>query len=679
MPVNPDRFQITQQLSATGYPPLLLANDNESEAQEPVLLRHIPNNYALEPEAFYRQLRVQARRLIQLEHPSLLPLVDIEFDDNDNTVLLIMPYEPGVTLGQYLVSQPQLSEEQVRDLLTQVADGLAFLHQKGMVFLDTSPHNLYLTRDGKLRLIGYGLGLLALQRGGGRNLTLDIIDYAPPELITGATDSIGKASDVYGLGAIAHELFTLQPPFGRANKPITNTYLETLLAQQQHYSTENYPALQRLPRAFRKGLAGALAYDISNRVRTPEDFTQDLHFALTQPVATSADQQQAATNENQPQTKRRRSRVAVPLALLVLIVLASGLALFVLSSDRDGVSVMLTVAGDDSATAIAAAATDAASGSDDATPGATADQNADEESTAARRTPGLLPSATRTPRPVVIVTNTRANATNATNATTAATANDDPPPSRTTRPTNTPQQRPGNTSLNPGDAQNTAITPSATLPRFRPTTQPTENNRQQPTATNTSQPANTTTITATDTSTATNTQQPTRTPTPTPTASQTQVPTRIGATNTNPTNTATNTQQPTATNTRTRQPTNTATATDTPTATNTRRPTNTPRPTITRTRQPSPTPTTVAIAYEGEIITTGLNANIRDEPNSESSTILTSFEPGTPVTVIGITDDGQWAQIEYIGDTTAWVFRPLVGGLTQAQWERLLNLNTFAP
>lgn len=98
--------------------------------------------------------------------------------------------------------------------VANVADALAYAHERGVIHRDIKPHNLILGADGRIRVSDFGLARLAEQPG--VTLTGEVIGsplYMSPEQIVDGPGNIDHRTDVYSLGATLYEWLTLTPPY----------------------------------------------------------------------------------------------------------------------------------------------------------------------------------------------------------------------------------------------------------------------------------------------------------------------------------------------------------------------------------------------------------------------------------------------------------------------------------
>jgi Tol biopolymer transport system component/predicted Ser/Thr protein kinase len=206
------RYRIVEKLGEGGMGQVYLAHD--ARLQRDVALKVLPSG-ALADETARKRFRKEALALSKLNHPSIEILYD--FDTQDGVDFLAMEYVNGVTLKQML-SEKTLSEREITRLAVQIAEGCAAAHQAGIVHCDLKPANLMVTTDGRLKILDFGLAMLAqpirssastdsssAQKVGGT------LPYMAPEQLTGAP--VDFRTDVYGLGIVLYEMTTGRLPF----------------------------------------------------------------------------------------------------------------------------------------------------------------------------------------------------------------------------------------------------------------------------------------------------------------------------------------------------------------------------------------------------------------------------------------------------------------------------------
>ncbi len=163
------------------------------------------NAFARGIERFKREGKILAR----LNHHNVVRVLGL-FEERD-TAYLVMELISGKTLRDELDAQKDkyLPPEQVQQIMNQLVEALAAVHEKEIYHLDLKPDNVLLLPDGKVVLVDFGA---AKQSFSSNSTRAGTPSYAAPEVIAGG--DIGTYSDIFELGMMLHEMLTgeLPPP-----------------------------------------------------------------------------------------------------------------------------------------------------------------------------------------------------------------------------------------------------------------------------------------------------------------------------------------------------------------------------------------------------------------------------------------------------------------------------------
>jgi serine/threonine protein kinase len=158
-----------------------------------------------DPE-FVRRLAHEARALESFEHPGLVRLYETGLA-GDQT-FLVMEYVEGITLAESLRRSP-LATRDTAALGVSLADGLAYVHERGVVHRDVKPSNILISTNGEVKLGDFGIAQLhdaaTLTIAG---TMLGTVSYMAPEQLEGTL--VGPSADIWSLGIVLLECLTGQ-------------------------------------------------------------------------------------------------------------------------------------------------------------------------------------------------------------------------------------------------------------------------------------------------------------------------------------------------------------------------------------------------------------------------------------------------------------------------------------
>jgi eukaryotic-like serine/threonine-protein kinase len=203
------RYRILEQIGAGGMGVVYRAHDEQLDRD--VALKVLPAGM-LADDATRKQFRKEALALAKLNHPNIATV--FEFSSQEEVEFLAMELIPGKPLGERLHGGAMPQQEIVR-LATQLAEGLAAAHDQGVIHRDLKPANLFVTPDGRLKILDFGLAKHVPTASGGdmtRSMTVDTgtvsgtVPYMSPEHLRGLP--VDPRSDIYATGAILHEMAT---------------------------------------------------------------------------------------------------------------------------------------------------------------------------------------------------------------------------------------------------------------------------------------------------------------------------------------------------------------------------------------------------------------------------------------------------------------------------------------
>jgi serine/threonine protein kinase/Tol biopolymer transport system component len=302
-------YEIVSWLGAGGMGVVYRARD--ARLGRDVALKLIPPSLVTD-ETRLRRFEQEARAAGQLNHPNIVAVHDVGV--HAGAPYIVTELLDGESLRSCLESGP-LPARKVVDYARQTAAGLAAAHDKGVVHRDVKPDNLFITADGRIKILDFGIAKLTTpddDRRGRTGLPTETAEgmvvgtagYMSPEQVRG--EPVDARSDIFSLGAVVHEMLTGHPAFDRA------TVADTMSAILKEDPSE------ALPDSVSPALARIVARCLEKTRETRFQSARDLAFGLEVLSDTAATAVPAAVLG-----APRHWRTTLAVAVVVLSVLAA--------------------------------------------------------------------------------------------------------------------------------------------------------------------------------------------------------------------------------------------------------------------------------------------------------------------------------------------------------------------
>jgi eukaryotic-like serine/threonine-protein kinase len=293
---------------------------HDTKLDRDVAVKVLPAALAENAEAFAR-LEREARAVAQLSHPNILAIHD--FGRQDEVAYAVMEFLEGETLRARL-EQGALPPRKTADLAAQIAEGLAAAHEKRIVHRDLKPENVFVTGEGRVKLLDFGLAkrtgptigsdshLQTVDRDTEPGTVMGTVLYMSPEQVRG--EAADHRSDIFSFGVVLYEMLTGRQAFKR------ETAAESMTAILKEDPPEIAPSGSGSSLALLRIVQHCLEKKPGERFQSARDIAFDLQSLSGSAVASGPSVAVA----------RRRSR------LLAVIAVAAALGLAAIASYRRG-------------------------------------------------------------------------------------------------------------------------------------------------------------------------------------------------------------------------------------------------------------------------------------------------------------------------------------------------------
>jgi serine/threonine protein kinase len=200
------RYEILEELGRGGMGIVFKARDRR--LGRVVALKRLPDNLRDHPKAVELFLR-EARSAAALNHTNIVTLFDA--GQEDGTYYITMELLEGLPLQKILQSRERLSASHVAKLGGQIATGLQYAHEEGIVHRDIKTANLFFTKKKVVKIMDFGLAKMAEEVRRSTTVIGGTPYYMAPEQSAG--EHVDQRADLYALGVTFFELLTGTLPF----------------------------------------------------------------------------------------------------------------------------------------------------------------------------------------------------------------------------------------------------------------------------------------------------------------------------------------------------------------------------------------------------------------------------------------------------------------------------------
>jgi serine/threonine protein kinase len=270
-----DSYEIIAPLGAGGMGEVY--RDRDLTLKRDVAIKVLPEYWSRDPERL-RRFEQEAQATAALNHPNIVSIFHV--GQYDGSPYIVTELLQGETLRDRLRKGP-LRLREVLDFGVELARGLAAAHDAGIVHRDLKPDNIWVTKDGRIKILDFGLAKLdpakaastdgetiSLQPQSQPGHVVGTVGYMSPEQVRG---QIADArSDIFAVGVILYEMLTGKPAFRKS------TSADTMSA----ILNEDPPAVSQVTPSVPPGLQRIVNRCLAKNPAQRLQHASDLEFAL---------------------------------------------------------------------------------------------------------------------------------------------------------------------------------------------------------------------------------------------------------------------------------------------------------------------------------------------------------------------------------------------------------------
>jgi eukaryotic-like serine/threonine-protein kinase len=248
------RYEIRSKIGAGGMGQVYLAYDPKLNRDVAIKVLNLGLSAHKEHLDRFEQ---ETRATIALNHPNILSIYDV--DTHDGSPYVVSELLDGENLQERL-NGAALPARKALDYALQIAEGLAAAHERGIIHRDLKPANIFITRDGRAKILDFGLAKLTepktwdsdadavtLQVQTEPGIVMGTVGYMSPEQVRG--EPVDHRADIFSFGTVLYEMLSGQRAFRRDSAVETlNAILKEEPQELSEANKEIAPALERVVR-----------------------------------------------------------------------------------------------------------------------------------------------------------------------------------------------------------------------------------------------------------------------------------------------------------------------------------------------------------------------------------------------------------------------------------------------
>lgn len=264
-------YKILEKLGAGGMGVVYKAEDTKLKRE--VAIKFLPK-YISDNEEIRKRFEIEAQAAASLSHPNIATIYSIE--EANGELFIVMELIDGIELKDKIDTGP-LPPAEVMNIATQIAEGLGAAHKKGIVHRDIKPANIFITNEGVVKILDFGLAKTLNDPGVTKvGSTVGTVAYMSPEQARG-TD-VNNQSDIWSLGVVMYQMLTDKRPF---EGDYEQSVIYSLLNEEpEPISKFAIDCSNNIIRIVEK----CLRKDQAHRYKTIDELLQDIELYKAHPV-----------------------------------------------------------------------------------------------------------------------------------------------------------------------------------------------------------------------------------------------------------------------------------------------------------------------------------------------------------------------------------------------------------
>lgn len=295
------RYGIISQIGSGGMADVYKVQDVETNRT--IALKVLKESLSRDADSI-RRFKAEGERMKEIQSQNVVTVYDV--GSVGGTYYIAMELINGITLKEYIRRKGQLSPKETMAVSAQVACGLRAAHSRQIVHRDVKPQNIILSKDGKVKVMDFGIAESTDTGAKNSQFTVGSVYYIAPEQAKG--EACDERSDIYSLGVVMYEMITGKVPFDK------ETTVQVALAHMNESMTPPSELNPECPLALEQIIFRCTQKSRARRYHNCTELLGDLKIAVGTPDYDFGQKEKATLMKNNTQVFTKNEPRPKPVA-----------------------------------------------------------------------------------------------------------------------------------------------------------------------------------------------------------------------------------------------------------------------------------------------------------------------------------------------------------------------------
>lgn len=263
------RYEVLSKIGAGGMADVYKGKDHVLNRY--VAIKVLKREFR-EDESFVKKFRTEAQAAAGLMNPNIVNVYDV--GEDRGLYYMVMELVEGITLKEYIDKKKRLSPKEVISIAIQMCNGIQAAHNRQIVHRDIKPHNVIISKDGKVKVTDFGIAKAATSTTVSTS-AMGSVHYTSPEQARGGY--VDNRSDIYSVGITLYEMVTGHVPFdGESTVEVAVKHLQEEITPPSEY-------VRDIPYSLEQIILKCTQKNSERRYSDIEELILDLKHSLVDP------------------------------------------------------------------------------------------------------------------------------------------------------------------------------------------------------------------------------------------------------------------------------------------------------------------------------------------------------------------------------------------------------------